>query len=384
MVRTVLGKGVRTLHPLALLKPQVLEEAGVAFILLLPLLWTLAVAFAYAFGRAVYFSFTDYDLFKTPEWVGLRNYTQLFKDYRFILAFIHTLTYAGIVTTFQTALALLLAVVVNRKIRGMTFFRASYYVPSISSSIVITLIFMWLVHRKGMVNFALTAIHQYHRHILLFLALVVILQAIQVLWERRHRLPAHPLDPVLLLISLLGATLGVVVASWTGLLGVAQVSPVEISWLTTERKFLGIPLPFLSIMALNIWTTVPTFMVIFLAGLQDVPRELYEVAELDGATYWQKLWYVTIPAIKPVMFLVVTLGLIGTLQVFDQIAITAGVAPLNSVITLAYYVYWNFFGSGTLPKVGLASAAALFLALLTLVVVLLQRRFGISEKGWYS
>ncbi|RLF26213.1 MAG: hypothetical protein DRN01_05200 [Thermoplasmata archaeon] len=69
---------------------------------------------------------------------------------------------------------------------------------------------------------------------------------------------------------------------------------------------------------------------------------------------------------------------------FDQAAITAGVAPLESVITLAYYTYWAVFGSGGLPKVGMASAAALVLAALTLVVVLIQRKFGFSEKSWYS
>jgi multiple sugar transport system permease protein len=161
-----------------------------------------------------------------------------------------------------------------------------------------------------------------------------------------------------------------------------SMPPVDIIWLETAEKFLGIPRPLWAIMALNIGTTVPTMMLFFLAGLQDVPRELYEVAELDGASWWAKLWYVTIPALRPVMFLVITLGLIGTLQMFDQAAITSGVAPLDSVITLAYYVYWNMFGAGGLPKVGMAAAAAIFLAVLTLVVVLIQRRVGIGEKAW--
>jgi multiple sugar transport system permease protein len=243
---------------------------------------------------------------------------------------------------------------------------------------------MWVMHRRGVVNFFLTTFYQYHVHIFLFIGLTVLLQAVQVLWERRRHLPVRPLDPTLLVISLLGAAVTVVALSRFGVMQPASVPPVGISWLTTEQTFLGIPLPLLSIMALNIWTTAPTFMVIFLAGLQDVPQELYEVAEIDGATGWQKLWYITIPALRPVLFLVITLGLIGTLQLFDQIAITSGVAPLNSVITLAYYVYWNIFGGVPRPEVGMASAAALFLAALTLAVVLLQRRFGISEKGWHS
>ena len=85
------------------------EEIGAAAVLLLPLLWTLAVAFLYAFIRAVYFSFTNYDLFNITKFMGLENYLRLFQDYRFILALWHTLFYAAGVTAFQTVGALMLA-----------------------------------------------------------------------------------------------------------------------------------------------------------------------------------------------------------------------------------------------------------------------------------
>ncbi len=358
------------------------EELGWAFLFLLPLLWTLVVAFGYAFIRAVYFSFTEYDLFKPPSWVGLKNFNHLLEDSRFLLALSHTLVFSAIVTSVQTILALLLAVVVNQKLRGITLFRAGYYVPSISSSVVVTLIFAWLVHRRGVANFLLTALQQYALYLLVFAGAVALLHLLQLLWERwRWKAPTRFFDPLLLLTSLLGAALVTIGLHQLGVLRPRAVPPMEIAWVSTERTFLGVPLPLWSIMALNIWTTIPTFMVIFLAGLQDVPKELYEAAELDGAGSWQKLWYVTVPALRPVLFLVITLGLIGTLQMFDQVAVLAGLAPLDSIITLAYYIYWNMFGGGGLPRVGMASAAALFLALLTLAVVLLQRRFGISEKG---
>ncbi len=359
-------------------------EWGSAFIFLLPLLFTLAVAFVYAFVRTVYFSFTDYNLFHITKFVGLDNYTQLFADYRFVLALTHSLVYAIVVTAFQTFFALLLAVVLNQKIRGLTFFRASYYVPSVASSVAITLIFIWLMNRRGTINWLLTEIGRYWPLIITGLAVIVLVQSIQVFWERRHGLPARAFDPALLGISLLA---GVVVTAILWRFGVVPsypMSQVTIPWLTTRKTFLGIPLPLLSIMMLNIWTTSPTFMILFLAGLQDVPQELYEAAEMDGASPWQKLLHVTVPALRPVLFLVITMGLIGTLQMFDQVAITAGTAPLESTITLAYYVYWNVFGSGGLPKVGMASAAALVLAALTLVIVFIQRRVGFSEKGWYS
>ena len=355
-----------------------------AFIFLLPLLFTLAVAFLYAFVRTVYFSFTDYNLFQITKFVGFDNYIKLLADYRFVLALTHSLVYAAVVTASQTFLALMLAIVLNQRIRGLTFFRASYYVPCIASSVAITTIFIWLMNRRGTVNWFLTAIGRYWPFIITGLALIVLVQCLQVFWERRQGLPARVLDPALFGISLL---IGVVGAVILGRLGVVQPYPMAeaaIPWLTTRQTFLGIPYPLLSIMMLNIWTTTPTFMILFLAGLQDVPQELYEVAEMDGATPWQKLLHVTVPALRPVLFLVITLGLIGTIQMFDQVAIMAGTAPLESTITLSYYVYWNMFGAGTLPKVGMASGAALVLAALTLFVVFIQRRLGFSEKGWYS
>lgn len=355
-----------------------------SFVFLLPLLFTLSVAFLYAFVRTVYFSFTDYNLFRITRFVGFDNYVQLFSDPRFVLALTHSLVFAAIVTASQTFFALLLAVVLNQRIRGLTFFRATYYVPCIASSVAVTTVFVWLMNRRGTINWLLTAIGRNFPFIALGMGVVIAVQTAQVYWDRRHGLPTRALDPVHLGVSFLaGAVVNIILARF-GVLRPYPLADVSIPWFTTRQTFLGIPLPLLSIMLLNIWTTVPTMMILFLAGLQDVPRELYEVADLDGATPWQKLRYITVPALRPVMFLVITLGLIGTLQMFDQAAITSGIAPLESVITLAYYVYWSLFGAGTLPKVGMASAAALVLAVLTLVVVLIQRRVGFSEKGWYS
>ncbi len=357
-------------------------EAVYALTFLLPYLLTLLVFFVFAFLRTFYFSFTDYDLFHSPKWVGLANYLALFREPLFVQAFKNTLAYALIVTLAQTVLALGLAAVLNQKLVGITFFRTVYYIPSILSSAAVTLIFLWLYQRKGFVNFASAWILTYAPILATAAGLFLLLQALQVIWERRRGLPVHFFDPALATVSLLLAGAGTALLWWFGVVEPRSDVVVNLVWLNTRRTWLGIPIPLWAIILQNVYTTVPTFMLLYLAGLQDVPKNLYEAAAIDGATPWQQFRYVTVPLLRPLTFLVITLGLIGTLQLFDQVALFGSAAPLESKITLAYYVYNNVFPSAATPRVGDASAAAIVLALLTLVVVLLQRRFGVSERGF--
>ena len=352
------------------------HEAAWSYIFLAPFLFSLGVFFLYAFIRTVYFSFTHYDLFSAPRWVGLENYRQLFGDQLFLTALRNTILFSTVVTLSQTVLALALAVALNQRIRGLTFFRSLYYMPSITSSVVITLIFMWLFQRQGAINYLITMASHYGRTFLTFGILVALAQALQVFLERRKGLPAGPFDPALLVVSILVGLAG------TWLINAFVAPPPEgivehrINWLNTRNRWpagWGAPVPLIAIMMLNMWTTAPTFMLLFLAGLQDVPRELYEAAAVDGANRWVTFKAITLPHLQPVVFLVVTLGLIGTLQMFDQVAILGDQAPLESVITLAYFVYHWVFPGGAMPRVGLAAAGAVFLAILTLVVVLIQR-----------
>lgn len=352
------------------------REAAWSYLFLAPFLFTLGVFFLYAFLRTLHFSFTEYDLFAAPRWIGLENYRQLFGERLFLTALRNTILYSVVVTLSQTVLALALAVALNQKLRGLTFFRSLYYMPSITSSVVITLIFMWLFQRGGAINYLITVARQHGRTVLVFVALVAAAQFIQVVWERRRGLPARPLDPALLVVSLLVGLAGTWLLSTWVYPPAEGVAAQQINWLNTRRRWpaaWGAPIPLIAIMMLNIWTTAPTFMLLFLAGLQDVPRELYEAAAVDGATRWVAFTQVTLPHLQPVIFLVVTLGLIGTLQMFDQVAILGDQAPLESVITLAYYVYHWVFPGGAMPRVGLAAAGAVFLAILTLIVVLIQR-----------
>lgn len=359
-----------------------------ALLFLLPFLAVLVVFFVYAGARAVYFSFTDYDLFNAPAWVGLENYRALFRDDNFLYALRNSLVFAAVVTTVQTAGALVTASALNRRVRGMTFFRSAFYMPAVTSSVVITLIFLWLFQRLGGVNYLLTAVARNAPAIGAFVLITVIAQTLQVWGERRRwrgaaggsKRAVAALDPALLVVSLLVAAGATTVLGLLGHLAPRGTEAVAINWLQTRQEVpagapfpLRAPLPLVAIMVQNAFTTIPTFMLMFLAALQDVPRSYYEAAALDGANAAQQFFHITIPSLQPVIFLVVSLGLIGTLQMFDQVAIFGSAVPLQSVITLAYFVYNRMFPGAQLPEVGFASAAAMFLAALTLAIVLLQR-----------
>lgn len=361
------------------------REALAAYLFLAPFLVTILVFFVYAFVRAVFYSFTNYDLFSAPEWVGLRNYINLFSEPNFLRALTNSVTFAIVVTTFQTIGALLMAAILNAKVRGLGFFRSAYYMPSITSSVVISLIFLWMFQRRGLFNYLTTQFLSYLPLLATFAGILVLLQIVQVLIERRQGLPASWFDPALLVVSILIAGAATFLLSLAGFIAPRDIPPVDFIWLQTRAQFpnrpdfFSTPIPLIAIMIQNTFTTIPTFMLMFLAALQDVPKSYYEAASLDGATPAQQFLHITVPSVQPVTFLVVTLGLIGTLQMFDQVAIFGDSVPLESVITLAYFVYDRMFPGAQLPEVGFASAAAMFLALLTLIVVLIQRRFIPSE-----
>ena len=358
------------------------QEGRYATLFLSVFLFSIGVFFVYALLRTVYFSFTDYNLFDVPRWVGLRNYLSLVTEPLFLVALRNTLAYALIVTAVQTFLALVLATLLNQKVRGIYGFRTVFYIPSVLSSAAITLIFLWLYQRAGFVNYAVTWVLQYSPYILSFLAAVAVLQVAQVWLERRRGLPAAALDPALLTLSVLLAAAVTFVLAWLGVVTPRENALFEQVWLNTSQTFLGLPVPLWAIIMQNIFTTVPTFMLLFLAGLQDVPDTLYEAAAIDGASQVEQFFQVTVPMLRPITFLVVTLSLIGTLQLFDQVALFGSAAPLESRISLAYYVFLSAFPEGGQSEIGLSSAAALVLALLTLFIVLLQRRFGVSERGY--
>jgi len=275
------------------------SEALTAYAFLAPYLFIFATFTLFAVGYAFYLSFTRYNLLRPPVWWGLEGYQRILADELFIQkALPNTFKYVAIVVPIQTVVSLILAFALDQKLRFRRMFRTIYYLPSVTSSVVISIIFVWLFSGGGVVN---------------------------------------------------------------------QIFNLNIPWLTSPAT------AFYVIMGLNIFTTSGTLMLIFLAGLQYIPTSMYEAAEIDGANKIQSFRYVTIPMLRPVIFFVVTVGVIGCFQVFDQIFVMTKGGPLDSTTTVAYLIYkWAF--RDTTIKMGQAAAVSFVLALIILVVTLVQRR----------
>lgn len=357
-------------------------QTPTALLFLAPFLISIAVFFFYAFGRAIYYSFTDFNLFNDPKIIGAKPYIDVVNDSLFRRALINSLVFSVLTTTLQTIGSLLMAVALNNKIRGMSFFRSAWYMPSVTSSVVITLIFLWLFQRRGIANYMITQWQSYQPLILTFFGVLILAQVLQVLWERSRKLPASWFDPALATSSALVAIGTLIVLSLLGIVQPRAVEPYDYQYFADKWISVGgaqvLSIPMLVIIIQNTFTTIPTLMLFFLAGLQNIPASLYEAADIDGATPFQKLMNVTIPMLRPITFYVVTVGLIGTMQMFDQVAVIGSAAPNETLITLAYYVYANTFQAGVAP-VNMASAGAILLALIILCMVFIQRKFFNTE-----
>jgi putative chitobiose transport system permease protein len=271
------------------------KRSATPYLFLLPALVLLGIFVFYPIGAVVYYSFTDYDIVRPPVFVGLKNFVALLDDDTFKLALLHSFVYL-IVTPILIVLSIILAIVVNRKLRGIHIYRALYFIPAVSGSIAIGLSWRWLFDRSGFINSVLQS------------------------WGVIHE-------------------------------------PVQ--WLSTPSLVLPIA------MMLTIWAGIGYYSVIFLAGLQNVPEELYDAARIDGATDVQKHWYVSIPALRPQIVFVAVISSLAALKVFDEIYVltnrTGGV--LNSGVTMVFYLWEQAFER---QNAGYASAIAIALLVVTL------------------
>lgn len=250
-------------------------------------------------------SFVRWDLFSPPQFVGLNNYLTLLRDPLFWKFCWNTL-YLMASIPLSMAGSLLLAVALNQKLKGIVFFRTVYFLPTICSGVAIFMLWRLLYNSDfGLFNLMIAKIGQIFH------------------------------------LPLKGP-----------------------NWLTDEAW----AKPALIIM--GIWQSVGGYnMILYLAALQGVPRELYEAAEIDGANSWQKFWNVTWPQISPTTFFIATMSIIGGFQAgFDPAFIMTGGGPNGSTTTIIYYLFNNAF---QWHQMGYAAAIAwiLFLIIFLFTVV---------------
>lgn len=289
------------------------QEIRQAWLFLAPAIIVVGILFVLAVLFAFYLSFNDVNLFtNTFSFKGIENYLRIFTDQKARIALRNTATFALVVVPLQTIFALIIAYILSSKgIKGKKLFRMVYFLPTLTSSSALTIIFMFIFNIYGPVND-------------LFMNLGFYSEPINFLQE-----PAYALKVI---------------------------------------------------MVMNIWSTVPYYMTIYLASLVDLPHSLYEAAEIDGATTVDKLRYITIPYLRPITTYVLLTGIIGTFQMFDQAYIFSNGSggPNNSTLTLSLMIYQYAFGQ--MNTMGYAAALAIVLAIIIFITSLLAEKLN-KERG---
>ena len=278
------------------------------YLFLAPALIVLGLTVFWPALQALYLSFTSYgfDVTQRPAWVGLANFQTLAGDRTFWITVKNTLIYLVGVVPLLAILPLLLAILVNQRLRGMRWFRVAYYTPVVISMVVAGIAWRWLYAENGLLN--------------------------QVL----------------------------VGSGWL---------ETAVPWLTSPA--LALP----SVMVVTIWKGLGYYMVIYLAGLQTIPGDLYEAAAIDGSDGWQKHWDITIPLMRPYIFLVTVISAIAATKVFEEVYIMTQGGPLNSSKTIVYYVYELAF-----QELEMSYACTVGLALFLVILVLSLIRLSLDRS----
>jgi multiple sugar transport system permease protein len=288
------GKWNRRTAALLFLLPGIL---GLLLLQLIPMIASIVI------------SFTDWDLltnWKHANFVGWDNYTQVFKDEKSYTSLLNVFVFLIGYMPLVMALGVLLAVLLNRNIRGVKFYRAAVFVPVITSWVAVSIVWRWILNgQSGIVNY---------------------------------------------LLSLLGIQ-----------------GPI---WLQDPTWAM------VSVIAVTVWKDVGFVSIILLAGLQDISDDYYEASELDGASAWNKFRNITLPMLTPSLFFVMTISLINSFQLFDQVLIMTNGGPAGSTSTIVEQVYKNAF---QFNKMGFASAQSWVLFAIIFAVTILQQWL---QKRW--
>jgi len=273
----------------------------------------------YPIVSSFYFSLCDYSVLSPPVFIGAQNYMDLVRDGVFWKALYNTLFFAGFAVPLGLFISLSLAILLNFEIFGRGIFRVVFFLPSLVPMVALAVLWQWMLNGElGLIN--------------------------------------HVLSPFL--------------HAWNFLFKTSLNPP---NWLLDAHYAKW------GLIFTTLWG-VGNAVVIYLAGLQDVPRYLYEAAEIDGANFWGKTWHVTLPIISPTIYFNTIMGIIGAFQVFAVPYVMAGGGdgPERSLLFIATYIYQNAFDYWNM---GYACALGLILFLVICGLTLLATR--LSRKHIY-
>jgi len=286
-------------------KDRFLGRQPIGLLFILPYVIFLAFIFVYPLIVQFFISFKDY-FFAAPgatverPWVGLQNYADVLKDPTFQRSIFNVFEFLIINVPATVVLSLVLAYALNAKIRGLWFFRGSYYAPYVTASVAIVTVWLFMFGETGLVNTVL-----------------------------------GPLAP-------------------------------DPSWLI--NKYWAMPM----IAVFVTWKQLGFFILLYLAALQNVPKEVYEAADVDGAGTLAKFWSVTVPGVRPATALVVILATITGMNLFTEpYLLTNGGGPNGASVTPVFYMYQKGIEQG---QAGYAAAIGMILLVITLFIALVQRR----------
>ena len=282
---------------------------GFLIFTLLPVLFSLAL------------SFTDWDLFSPPKFIGMANFVNLagfhveagslIPNDPLFWKYLGNTVFLMMVIPFEIFGALLLAMAMNQKIKGIVAFRTIYFLPSITNGAAICLMWFWIYAPEfGLLN-----------------------NLIRHLGEFLH----VPLEGV--------------------------------QWLTSTQWAKP------SLMVLGLWVLIGGYnMILYLAALQGIPKDFYDAADIDGASGWHKFWHITWPMISPTTFFISIMAIIGGFQGGFMYAymLTRG-GPSGATTTLEYYIYNNLT---SWQHAGYAACIAWFLFILIFIITIFNWRFG--------
>jgi multiple sugar transport system permease protein len=326
------------------------RQQGAGWLFVSPAVIVLGLFLIAPIFMALWVSLSDWSGRGSPfsgevAFIGTDNYSALLAEpglarQDLMISFRNTFYYVIGVVPLQTVLALSLAVLLNNKfLKGRTFFRTAFYFPSVVSSVAISLLFLFLFAGGGAINNVLSWFGVNGPN-----------------WFQDARG----------LIHIVGDAVGL----WSISDPPTWMTDPSVMGLSLWQWFAGPSVALTAIMLQVIWTTAGTFMLMFLAGLQDLPIEVEEAAMVDGANKWQRFMNVTVPHLRPTLLLVVTLGFIGTWQVFDQMYVMTQGGPAKTTLTPAYLSYQAAF---TNNQWGQGAAIAFILFALIFVLTTGQR-----------